>query len=95
VFNEARLLTPQVTDEQRQWIWDHREVLVGDGAEVKAMEVTSAGAVRAGVFVRWHPSKAGAGLLMYSESLAGSTDSEASQTMEFRLKSAKGWRRSG
>jgi hypothetical protein len=51
------------------------------------------GAIRAGVFVRFHPSKSEQGLLMYSESLAGSTDPDESRKMMFRLKSSAGWRR--
>jgi hypothetical protein len=83
----------QVTDGQRQWIWDNRDVLKGQIAEIKAMEITKAGAVRAGIFVRWHPSKSEAGLLMYSEGLAGSTDRKESQPMMYRLKSSTGWKR--
>ena len=49
----------QITNSQRQWIWDHRELLEGQVAEIQTVEVTKAGAVRAGVFVRWHPSKTG------------------------------------
>jgi len=51
------------------------------------------GAIRAGVFVRFHPSKSEQGLLMYSESLVGSTDPDESRSMMFRLKSSVGWRR--
>ena len=82
----------QITDDQRQWIWDHRKFLEGQVAEVQAMEVTKAGAVRAGVFVRFHPSKSDVGLLMYSESAAGSTDPEQSRPVMYAVKSAAGWR---
>jgi hypothetical protein len=57
------------------------------------MNVNESGAIRAGVFVRLHPSKSELGLLLYSESLAGSTDPVESRSMMFRLKSSAGWRR--
>ena len=44
-------------------------------------------------FVRFHPSKSEQGLLMYSESLAGSTAPDKSRPMMFRLKSSAGWKR--
>ena len=43
----------QLTDEQRQWIWEHRDVLTGQIAEVRALTVNETGAIRAGVFVRF------------------------------------------
>jgi hypothetical protein len=55
------------------------------------MEITPGGAVRAGVFVRFHPSKSDAGLLMYSEALSGSE--AGGEQMMYRLKSAAGWRK--
>ena len=82
----------QLTDDQRQWIWDHRDVLTGQIAEVRAMNVNESGAIRAGVFVRFHPSRSEAGLLMYSEGLAGG-DPQESRSMLYRLKSAAGWKR--
>ena len=81
----------QLTDEQRQWIWEHREVLTGQIAEVRALTVNESGAIP--VFVRFHPSKSEQGLLLYSESLAGSTDPGESRPMMYRLKSSAGWRR--
>jgi len=82
----------QLTNDQRQWIWEHRQVLTGQIAEVRAMNVNESGAIRAGVFVRFHPSRSEAGLLMYAESLAGG-DLEESRSTLFSLKSAAGWRR--
>jgi hypothetical protein len=67
-------------------------VLTGQIAEVRAMKVNESGAIRAGVFVRFHPSKSEAGLLMYSETLSGGNAQE-SRSMLYRLKSAAGWRR--
>jgi ATP-dependent DNA ligase len=81
----------QLTNQQRQWIWDHRDVLTGQIAELRAMEVNESGAIRAGVFVRFHPSNSEAGLLMYSESSA-SGDPEESRSTLYRLKSAAGWK---
>ena len=57
------------------------------------MTVNESGAIRAGVFVRFHPSKSEHGLLLYSESLAGSTDPNESRPMMYRLKSSAGWRK--
>jgi len=82
----------QLTNDQRQWIWDHRDVLTGQIAEVRALTVNASGAIRAGVFVRFHPSRSEAGLLMYSESLAGGDPGESRSTL-YRLKSAAGWQR--
>jgi hypothetical protein len=81
----------QLSNDQRQWIWDHRDVLTGQIAEVRAMTVNESGAIRAGVFVRFHPSRSEAGLLMYSETLAGG-DPEESRIALYKLKSAAGWR---
>ena len=81
----------QLTNEQRQWIWNHRDVLTGQIAEVRAMNVNESGAIRAGVFVRFHPSRSEAGLLMYAESLAGGNPGESRSAL-YRLKSAAGWK---
>ena len=83
----------QITDAQRQWVWDNQDLLRGQVAEIKAMGVTDSGAIRAGVFYRWHPSKSEAGLLMYAEGLSGGTDPKLSVPTMYRLKSARGWRR--
>jgi hypothetical protein len=89
---ESEIGSFQLTNAQRQWIWDHRDVLTGQIAEVRAMNVNDSGAIRAGVFVRFHPSRSEAGLLMYTESLAGG-DPEESRSTLYRLKSAAGWKR--
>jgi hypothetical protein len=90
---ESEIGSFQLTNEQRRWIWEHRQVLTGQIAEVRALTVNDSGAIRAGVFVRFHPSRSEQGLLLYSESLAGSTDPDKSRPMMFRLKSSAGWRR--
>jgi len=82
----------QLTNEQRGWIWEHRDVLTGQIAKVRAMDVNDGGAIRAGVFARFHPSRSESGLLMYSESLAGEAPEESRSTL-FSLKSAAGWRK--
>jgi hypothetical protein len=90
---ESEIGSFQLTNEQRRWIWEHRDLLTGQIAEVRALTVNESGAIRAGVFVRFHPSRSEQALLLYSESLAGSTDPAESQPMMFRLKSSAGWRR--
>ena len=90
---ESEIGSFQLSNEQRQWIWHHRQVLTGQIAEVRAMAVNESGAIRGGVFVRFHPSQFEQGLLLYSESLAGSTDVNESREMMFRLKSSAGWKR--
>ncbi len=88
---ESEIGSFQLTNEQRRWIWDHRDVLTGQIAEVRAMNVNESGAIR--VFVRFHPSKSEQGLLLYSESLAESTDPDESRLRMFRLKSSAGLKR--
>jgi ATP-dependent DNA ligase len=89
---ESEIRSFHLTNEQRQWIWDHRDVLTGQIAEVRAMKVNESGAIRAGVFVRFHPSRSEAGLLMYSENLAGG-DPQGSINMLYRVNRAAGWNR--
>ena len=86
---ESEIGSFQLTNEQRRWIWEHRDVLTGQIAEVRAMNVNESGAIRSGVFVRFHPSRSEAALLMYSESLAGG-DPHQSRSMLYRLKNAAG-----
>ena len=90
---ESEIGSFQLTNEQRRWIWEHRQVLTGQIAEVRALTVNESGAIRSGTFVRFHASKSEQGLLLYSESLARSTDPDESRQMMFRLKSSAGWRR--
>ena len=87
---ESEVGSFQLTNEQRQWIWEHREVLTGQIAEVRALTVNESGAIR--VFVRFHPSRSEVGPIMYSESLAGGDPEESRRTL-YRLKGAVGWRR--
>lgn len=74
----------QVNDEQLKWMWNNRDILEGQVAEIHVQEITKSGAVRAGVFYRWHPSKSDVGLLMYA------LDDRSSL---FAMKSAVGWRK--
>ena len=90
---ESEIGSFQLTNEQRRWIWEHRDVLTGQIAEVRAMNVNESGAIRGGVFVRFHTSRSEQGLLLYSESLVGSTDPDESRSMMFRLKNSAGWKR--
>jgi hypothetical protein len=89
---ESEIGSFQLTNAQRRWIWEHRQMLTGQIAEVRAMTVNESGAIRSGVFVRFHPSRSEQGLLLYSESLAGSTDPDESRSMMFRLKRSGGRR---
>jgi hypothetical protein len=82
-----------VTDEMRDWIWQHRELLKGSVAKIQVQEMTARGAPRAGVFHAFHEGKGSeAGLLMYAESLAGGNQEEMLRT-KYALISAAGWRR--
>lgn len=82
-----------ITDEMRDWIWQHRELLKGSVAKIQVQELTSRGAPRAGVFHAFHEGKGSeAGLLMYAESLAGGDPDEMLRT-KYALISAAGWRR--
>jgi len=52
-----------VSDDERRWMWIHRDDLVGETAVVKAMELTDRGVPRAGVFLGLHPEKGSTHLL--------------------------------
>jgi len=72
-----------IPDIQRQWVWDHREELMGAVARISVTDLTESGAPRAGVFHGWHPDPRYGGvgsemaLQMYSETLAGMDPKEA------------------
>lgn len=66
-----------IPDTQRDWIWSNRDMLKGQVVEIQAFEMTERGVPRAGRFVRFHPQKSDAGLLMYAESLTGEPGDEA------------------
>jgi len=78
---ESEIGSFQLTNQQRQWIWQHRDVLTGQIAEVRALSINESGAIRAGVFVRFHPSRSEAGLLVYAETLAGGDPQESRSTL--------------
>jgi hypothetical protein len=82
----------QIPNSQRDWIWTHKDELVGQVAEISAMEITEAGVPRAGTFVRWHPQKSDVALMQYAESVAGGDPARAKSTL-YALKSAAGWRK--
>lgn len=46
-----------IDDENRQWIWDHREQLKGAIAQIRTMELTEQDIPRSGVFLGIHPEK--------------------------------------
>lgn len=74
----------KASDDQLRWMWKNRDILKGQVAEIYAQEITKAGAPRAGVFYRWHPSKSEAALLM------SMLDDRKAM---YKVKSAAGWRR--
>ena len=90
---ESEIGSFQLTNEQRRWIWDHRDVLTGQIAEVRAMKVNESGAIRAGVFVRFHPQVDQGLPADIRESLAGG-DAEESQKHALSAQRASGWKRS-
>lgn len=96
--NEGKVGSFAVSDPQRQWIFDHRDELVGAVAKVSVMEKTETGLPRAGTFIEWHgdPRFGGAGsemaLYMYSEALAGGDPVEG-ERMKYRLISSAGWKK--
>lgn len=79
-----------VPDEYRNWIWKHREDLLGETIKVRSQEVTTRGVPRAGVFYGLHNGIAD--LLMAAEAGAASTDKTPKQVM-YAMKSAAGWRK--
>lgn len=87
-----------ISDAERQWIWDHREELIGAVAKVQVMAMTTNGSPRAGVFHGWHPDPRYGGigsemaLQMCAEAAAGMDPAEAERT-RFAMKSAQGWRK--
>ena len=77
---ESEIGSFQLTNEQRQWIWDHRDMLTGQIAEVRAMKVNESGAIRAREFVRFHPSRSEAGLVYPSKREQGRIRTSAKGT---------------
>ena len=73
-----------ISDAERQWIYDHKDELIGAVAKVSVQEMTDAGAPRAGIFHGWHPDPRYGGigsemaLQMYSETTAGMDPKKAS-----------------
>ena len=71
------------TDWERAWIWQHKDILIGDtiraNFHVRHGEITNTGPRFAG----FHPEKSEAGLLMYAETM---------DVNPYQLKSAAGWR---
>lgn len=82
-----------ISDQQRDWIWNHRASLGRPVAKVRTQEMTKGGAVRAGVFYGFHEGKGSeVGLAMYADTLSGGDPTEA-QTLIYKVKSAAGWRK--
>lgn len=73
----------RASDQQLKWIWDNKDFVTGQVIEAEVQEMTKAGAPRAGIFVRFHPSKSDVGLLMYALDDYGSM---------YSMKTAAGWK---
>jgi len=81
------------TDFQRDWIWAHRDELVGDIVSVKFHERANTDLSNTGGrFDGFHAGKSEAGLKMYAEALADGTD-KTPEEIKYALISAAGWRR--
>ena len=82
------------THPEGRWIWDHRNELQGDTVKASFHERSNSSNLTftGGRFDGFHASKSEYGLMMYSETLA-EAEQENAQTMLYRMKSAKGWRR--
>lgn len=86
------------SDFERDWIWQHKDILSGAILKAKAMEDTGK-SIRAGVFHSFHPDprfgKIGSEipLAMYAESLSGEINPAQTQTLIYQLKSAMGWKK--
>jgi ATP-dependent DNA ligase len=90
----GRIGSFSISDDQRDWIWENRDLLQGQVAEIEAFEMSPGRQVpRAGRFIRWHPSKSEQGLLMYAEAVNGSTNRDAMLETKYKLIAAQGWRR--
>jgi hypothetical protein len=75
-----------ITDDQRQWLFDNRDLLVGQVAEIEAFALTEKrGVPRAGRFVRFHPSQSEAALLLYAETLSGNDDRTSTLNTKYAL----------
>src|ERR1017187_2010984 len=83
-----------ISDDQRDWIWENRDLLQGQVAEIEAFEMSPGRQVpRAGRFIRWHPSKSEQALLLYAETISGDMDRDSTLNTKYKLIAAQGWRR--
>jgi ATP-dependent DNA ligase len=78
----------QLTDEQRDWVWANKDLLINEVAEISAQGRGPTGAILKGVFKRFHPGKSEAALLMYAEG----SGSEDPRSAVFAMKTARGWK---
>ena len=53
----SRVGSFKVTDQTRQYIYDHRDELAGATVRIEVMEKNPSGTQRAGRFVDFHPDK--------------------------------------
>ena len=75
------------TDEQRKWIWEHKDDIESEVAEVLFHQRTNQ-EYTGPRFVRFHPSKSEVALKMYADGA-----SSEPKSLLYALKSAAGWRR--
>lgn len=87
-----------ISDAERQWIYDHKDELIGAVAKISVQEMTQGNKPRAGIFHGWHPDPRYGGigsemaLQMYADTTAGLDPEEGKRAM-YAMKSAAGWRR--
>lgn len=79
-----------VSDDFRNWIWQHRDDLLGETVKVRSQEITARGVPRAGVLYGFHNGEID--LLMAAESAVAGTGKDYHDTM-YAMKTAAGWKR--
>lgn len=81
----------RISDKELEWMWRHKDFLIGQVIEADVQEMTKSGAPRAGVFIRFHPSRSDVGLLMATEAMEG--DEDKGLTLLYKYKTKAGWKR--
>lgn len=80
-----------IPDWQRKQMWIDRARMPGQIIEIKAMGITESGAPRAGVMVRFHPSKSEYSFELLADAIASVDGREATDVL-YAMKVANGWR---
>ena len=82
----GRIGSFSISDDYRDWIWENRDLLQGQVAEIEAFEMSPGRQVpRAGRFIRWHPSKSEQALLLYAETISGDMDRDSTLNTKYAL----------